>query len=38
VYLRADQKRWMDLQDMRPDEESFARMEEFLFWTAMLDR
>jgi hypothetical protein len=35
---RADQKAWTTIKEMKPDEEGFARMEEFLFWIALLNR
>jgi hypothetical protein len=40
VYGRAVQKRWVDYQyrTLKPDEQSYAIMEEFLFWVAVLHR
>jgi hypothetical protein len=38
MMLRDSQKRWRYLKEMCPDQECFARMEEFLFWIAILSR
>jgi hypothetical protein len=38
VLARSRQKPWADYDELRPDVESYALMEEFLFWVAALHR
>jgi hypothetical protein len=37
-FRRVEQKRWDDYKLLKPDEQSYALMEEFLFWVAVLHR
>jgi hypothetical protein len=38
VFKRAMQKCWTDCDRLRPDQQGYALMEEFLFWVAVLHR
>jgi hypothetical protein len=38
VLKREEQKRWFNYRELTPDKESYALMEEFLFWVAVLHR
>jgi hypothetical protein len=38
VHVRAQQQRWRGYDKLGPDEQSYALMEEFLFWVAVLHR
>jgi hypothetical protein len=37
-FRRDEQKQWSNVPTLRPDKESYALMEEFLFWVAVLHR
>jgi hypothetical protein len=38
VFRRDHQKRWRDNGRLRPGQQGYALMEEFLFWVAVLHR